>query len=509
MAAKKSWIVLLSDEYRDEDPLVEKNLRTWLKNWAREYREVPSAPSRLEFLARGKSDILHFTFTRLDGLFHSRELPNFAYVGSRFFQRRPPARGWIDRANALRGIFVVDPKVKARLQKHGVRCPIWCFSLLRRDSFLRPLAAALDGTREPLYVEISQLRKTPFTGVQRLLLRLVQSLAKDRALRLGFANERGEFSVVSEIGPGFDDEPGDLDQWGSSLAQGQPRRLSAADRRLASVLYTFGRPAKRIFAREFGILYDLTPLTVKTASSPLDLENFQSLYFDRLPLCDRLIAISRSTRQDADWLLPGVADRVHVASPGPSQCLTAHAGQASPLKRERAILVVSTLSPHKNAAFAMKWFNASTAVPAKYEMWWVGGKHVNGDKQWMLEVAEALLRARTRRISLQGRVSDAKLCELYRRARVTLFPSLYEGFGFPVLDSLWHGTPVVCGYHSSLKEFERPGVFFFDLGDPSSLDRAVKSALGFRRDKIKQSRLAEDFNWQNMGRRITGDEFRA
>src|SRR5205807_2476136 len=64
------------------------------------------------------------------------------------------------------------------------------------------------------------------------------------------------------------------------------------------------------------------------------------------------------------------------------------------------------------------------------------------------------------------------LCELYRRATFTVYPSLYEGFGFPVLDSLRHGAPVLCSYNSSLQEFDGLGVGFFDPWDPASLDEA-------------------------------------
>src|SRR5262249_26877817 len=77
-----------------------------------------------------------------------------------------------------------------------------------------------------------------------------------------------------------------------------------------------------------------------------------------------------------------------------------------------------------------------------------------------------------------GMVPDARLCELYRRAAFTIYPSLYEGFGFPVLDALRHGTPVVSSFNSSLQEFAGPGGFYFDPCDPASLDAACRELLG-------------------------------
>jgi glycosyltransferase involved in cell wall biosynthesis len=71
-----------------------------------------------------------------------------------------------------------------------------------------------------------------------------------------------------------------------------------------------------------------------------------------------------------------------------------------------------------------------------------------------------------------GVVSDASLCHLYRTAGWTAYPSLYEGFGLPVLDALRHGAPVLASYHSSLRELDHPGVFFFDPYDPATVDTA-------------------------------------
>ena len=78
-------------------------------------------------------------------------------------------------------------------------------------------------------------------------------------------------------------------------------------------------------------------------------------------------------------------------------------------------------------------------------------------------------------------VPDAALCRLYRRAGRTIYPSLYEGFGFPVLDSLRHGTPVLTSQNSSLREFTVPGVTFFDPCDAATLDAAWVASQARRR----------------------------
>jgi glycosyltransferase involved in cell wall biosynthesis len=104
-------------------------------------------------------------------------------------------------------------------------------------------------------------------------------------------------------------------------------------------------------------------------------------------------------------------------------------------------------------------------------------------------------------------VSDEELCRLYRHAAFTIYPSLYEGFGFPVLDSLWHGTPVACSFNSSLQEFATPGVFYFDPGDPGSLDEACRELLGARPVAVDLAGLGERFSWPALARAVVAEAF--
>ena len=95
------------------------------------------------------------------------------------------------------------------------------------------------------------------------------------------------------------------------------------------------------------------------------------------------------------------------------------------------------------------------------------------------------------RVRLLGNVSDARLCELYQTASWSIYPSLYEGFGFPILDSLRHGTPVLASNTSSMAEFDHPGVFFFDPHDPATVDLAWQRLQATKPVTIPQAGLDE------------------
>ena len=133
---------------------------------------------------------------------------------------------------------------------------------------------------------------------------------------------------------------------------------------------------------------------------------------------------------------------------------------------------------------------------ARTELWWVG------PKGWLCDGFARFGRPTgQRKIRLLGMVSDRKLCMLYRTAAFTIYPSLYEGFGFPVLDSLRHGTPVLCGGNSSLHEFAGPGVYYFDACDPLTLDVAYRK-MRSNSPVVARPELDERCSWDKLARTV-------
>ena len=76
-----------------------------------------------------------------------------------------------------------------------------------------------------------------------------------------------------------------------------------------------------------------------------------------------------------------------------------------------------------------------------------------------------------------GALSDAQVRFLYAQARLTVFPSVREGFGLPVVESLGCGTPVVAAELAPMTELRLPGVGFFRADDAADLRRAATAAL--------------------------------
>ncbi len=80
-------------------------------------------------------------------------------------------------------------------------------------------------------------------------------------------------------------------------------------------------------------------------------------------------------------------------------------------------------------------------------------------------------------VEARGRVTTAELVDLYRRAAALVFPSLYEGFGMPVLEAMACGCPVACSNATSLPEVAGDAARLFDPRDVEDIARAVDDVL--------------------------------
>jgi glycosyltransferase involved in cell wall biosynthesis len=103
------------------------------------------------------------------------------------------------------------------------------------------------------------------------------------------------------------------------------------------------------------------------------------------------------------------------------------------------------------------------------------------------------------RVIVTGRVSDEELVALYQIARLFLFPSLYEGLGFPLLEALTCGAPVVCGENSSIPEYSGPHAFIAEPSDPAAFAFAIEAGLSESRDEHLADRqeFAASFTWES------------
>ena len=103
-----------------------------------------------------------------------------------------------------------------------------------------------------------------------------------------------------------------------------------------------------------------------------------------------------------------------------------------------------------------------------------------GGQSWgpnVLGMVERLAK-RGRSVKWLRHVSDKVLHEAYRDCSFTVYPSIREGFGLPILESLWHGRPCVCGDNGAIAEVARGGgCLMMKSSDVNSLAAAMRELL--------------------------------
>jgi glycosyltransferase involved in cell wall biosynthesis len=105
-------------------------------------------------------------------------------------------------------------------------------------------------------------------------------------------------------------------------------------------------------------------------------------------------------------------------------------------------------------------------------------------------------------------VSYDQLRQLYRQAIALVFPSLWEGFGFPVLEAMACGTAVITSHHSSLPEVAGGAALFIDPTNPQAITQSMQQVWQDQtlRKDLQRRGLArsQHFSWQKTGQ-LTGE----
>ncbi|HEX5585345.1 glycosyltransferase family 1 protein [Gaiella sp.] len=200
--------------------------------------------------------------------------------------------------------------------------------------------------------------------------------------------------------------------------------------------------------------------------------------------CDVVFANSEATAADLVELLGIEPERIVHAPPGLAAGLAAD-GDAADLGGA-AILGLGTIEPRKNLA---RLVEAWRLLDGELGLVLVGGEGW-GDRP---DLADP-------RILRLGYVADGDVARLYRGASVLVFPSLYEGFGMPVVEAMACGTPVVASAHPTLDEACGDAAVRVDPFDPEAIASGVREAL-VRRDELVPLGLAHAarFSWRATG----------
>lgn len=187
----------------------------------------------------------------------------------------------------------------------------------------------------------------------------------------------------------------------------------------------------------------------------------------------QIITVSRSTRNDVIKLLGIPQYQVHVvqqALPSEFQLTSQNLNEdkANLIKDQLKIdqpflLFVGTREPRKNLKRLIK---AWKPFANDYQL------IIAGEKGW--DKSEQI---KHKNLRFLGHVSDEELIVLYSEAEIFCFPSLYEGFGLPILEAFFHGTPVLTSDVSSMPEVAGNAAELINPESTTSIEVGIKKIL--------------------------------
>ncbi|MBU0618844.1 glycosyltransferase family 4 protein [Patescibacteria group bacterium] len=264
-------------------------------------------------------------------------------------------------------------------------------------------------------------------------------------------------------------------------------------------------------------ILDLAFLKYPQSFRPQDLTQLKSWTKYSVKQAQKIIAISQATKKDIVSHYGAAQTKIKVIYPGLIELKKGEDTTVKVLKKYRFkppyLLYIGTLQPRKNLtrliqAFASIPPNLSTCGRSP------GGRQISkslvivGKKGWMYksifdQVKQLKLE---KQVIFTGYLSDQELVWVCRQAEVLINPSLYEGFGFPVLGAMAQGTLVLVSRSSSLPEIVGQAGLYIDQPDSvESIKKGIIKALslssGQKASLIKQAKQrAKTFTWQKTAK---------
>ncbi len=351
-----------------------------------------------------------------------------------------------------------------------------------------PLLLRSAGVKNYLYYWLAALRRLAGEGAVRTF---------PVPMRLGALNHEGSLAGVSATLLGL-----------ARLHAGNYLRLPAdwpgAPGDVFHVSQQLWNPPRR--AALTATLYDLTCWLMPEAHTAANVAAAHRFAQRVLRRAAGLIAISENTRADAARLLGLPAEKIEVIYPGVAEAFFAVRPEAVELLKARYrlerpyVLFVGTIEPRKNLARLLEaWQGLPASLREEFEL------VAAGPPGWGDPSLLHRLRAGTAGVRYLGYVPEKDLPALTAGAALFVYPSLYEGFGFPVAQAMAAGTPVLTSAISSLPEVVGEAG---ELTDPYSvreigaaLERLLTSPTRRAELAARGAERARRFRWEECARR--------
>lgn len=186
----------------------------------------------------------------------------------------------------------------------------------------------------------------------------------------------------------------------------------------------------------------------------------------------------------------------------------------TPNEKSREIIAISTLEQRKNHLTLLAAAEILWKKKISFSLQIIGKKCPSWGDRVVTEIHR--LQEQGHPVQWRNQISDEALHHAYQQCRFTVYPSLVEGFGLPILESLWHYRPCICSSQGAMGEVAQAGgTLTTDVTSPEKLAESIKLLLennGAYQDLVNQTHQIRFMNWEDYGKQlfpileITGDQ---
>ena len=199
-----------------------------------------------------------------------------------------------------------------------------------------------------------------------------------------------------------------------------------------------------------------------------DLINLKKKSFDD---CDYFICVSNNTKKDLVEFYDIDPYRISVINHGVDHLIADDLKNSNSLLESPFLLYVGNRQRYKNFIFFLKAFAKAEKIKREFKIVCFGGGAFSNDEKSLMKDLSI-----THNV-LQINGNDNLLIDYYSQANATVIPSIYEGFGFPLLEAMRFNCPIFCSDIEVFKEICGQNAFFFNPNEEDDLIHQLETVL--------------------------------
>ncbi|MDY7396189.1 glycosyltransferase family 1 protein [Aureibaculum sp. 2210JD6-5] len=249
-------------------------------------------------------------------------------------------------------------------------------------------------------------------------------------------------------------------------------------------------------------IHDVNHLAIKNKKFSAKKKYAKKLFKNAVAKSIKIITVSDFSKNEILKFTNAKENQIKVIYNGVNQNLSNQYEIATRIEiPKKYLLFVGNVKPHKNLITLLKaYLNLPEEIKKEYKIVVLGKNEgfITSDEEIFKFIKQNGLEDA---IHFTGYLDDALIPSLYKNATIFIFPSNYEGFGLPLLESMACNTPVICSDIPSSKEIAGEAALYFEKNNHTNLSEKIKSVLSnepLKNQLInKGKKRIKLFDWKN------------